>query len=85
MAQTAAAADSKPSEVNIGALFTFNSIIGRAAMPAIDQAVEDVNRDSTILAGITLNVIKQDTNCSGFVGTVEGKLMMNSYVCELHN
>ncbi|XP_042419039.1 glutamate receptor 3.4-like isoform X1 [Zingiber officinale] len=81
MAQTAAAAaDSKPSEVNIGALFTFNSIIGRAAMPAIEQAVADVNRDSTILAGITLNVIKQDTNCSGFVGTVEALQLMEKNV-----
>ena len=65
---------SKPTMVNIGALFTYNSTIGRAAMIGIELAAEDVNADSTILAGTTLNVITQDTNCSGFVGTVEGEL-----------
>lgn len=71
---TAASASSRPEVVNIGALFTFNSIIGRAAMPAINLAVEDVNADPTILVGTKLNVIIQDTNCSGFVGTIEGEL-----------
>lgn len=71
---------SKPTMVNIGALFTYNSTIGRAAKIGIELAAEDVNADSTILAGTTLNVITQDTNCSGFVGTVEALQLMEKKV-----
>ena len=63
---------SRPSSVNIGVLFTYNSAIGRSAMPAIFAAVEDVNADSTVLRGTKLNVFAHDTNCSGFLGTVDG-------------
>lgn len=62
----------RPSVLKIGALFTVNSVIGRSAKPAILAAIEDVNANKTILPGITLDVILHDTNCSGFVGTVEG-------------
>lgn len=60
------------SVVNIGALFTSNSAIGRSLGPAIVAAVDDVNSDSTILNHTKINLILSDTNCSGFVGTVEG-------------
>ena len=63
---------SRPTSVNIGALFTQNSVIGRSAKPAISAAVDDVNSDPTVLHGTKLNVIFHDTNCSGFMGTVEG-------------
>ncbi|KAK4492801.1 hypothetical protein RD792_000123 [Penstemon davidsonii] len=61
----------RTKNVNIGALFTYNSVIGRSAMPAILAAVEDVNSDTTILKNTKLNLIMQDTNCSGFVETIE--------------
>ncbi|GMP66883.1 hypothetical protein CsSME_00027057 [Camellia sinensis var. sinensis] len=64
----------RPSVLNIGALFTLNSVIGRSAMPAITAAVDDVNSDSTVLSGTRLNLILHDTNCSGFLGTIEGNL-----------
>ncbi|CAL9174899.1 unnamed protein product, partial [Musa hybrid cultivar] len=70
----------KPGMVNVGVLFTFNSTIGRAAMVGIELAIEDVNADSTILAGTQLNVIAQDTNCSGFVGTIEALRLMEKKV-----
>ena len=70
--QNASVSSSSANVVNIGALFTFNSFIGKAAKPGILAAVEDVNSDSTILEGRILKVIFQDTNCSGFMGTVEG-------------
>lgn len=74
-------APSRPSSVTVGALFTFNSTIGRVAKLAIELAVEDVNADSEVLGGTRLNVIAQDTNCSGFVGTVEAlQLMVNDVV-----
>jgi hypothetical protein len=58
----------------VGALFTYESVIGRAAQLAIELAVDDVNADATVLAGTSLNLITQDTNCSGFLGTIEGQL-----------
>nr|CAB3458129.1 unnamed protein product [Digitaria exilis] len=61
----------RPAEVRIGALFTFDSVIGKAVMPAIELAVAHVNADPSILRGTNLSVLMQDTNCSGFVGTIE--------------
>lgn len=66
------AAGARPSEVAVGALFTYDSTIGRAARLAIELAVDDVNADRTVLAGTQLKLITQDTNCSGFLGTIEG-------------
>ena len=60
------------TSINIGALYTYNSIIGRAARLAIELALEDVNSDRTILPDTKLNVISHDTNCSGFLATIEG-------------
>ncbi|KAK9151823.1 hypothetical protein Syun_010132 [Stephania yunnanensis] len=78
------ASSSRPRVINVGVLFTFNSTIGRAAMPAIQAAVADVNSDSTLLAGTTLKVITQDTNCSGFIGTVDAlQLMANEIVAAI--
>ncbi|XP_062188133.1 glutamate receptor 3.4-like [Phragmites australis] len=61
----------RPAEVWIGALFTFDSVIGKAVRPAIELAVADVNADPSILPGTKLSVLMQDTNCSGFVGTID--------------
>lgn len=80
-AQNASVSSSAANVVNIGAVFTLNSFIGRAAQPAILAAIDDVNSDSSILEGRKLNVIFQDTNCSGFLGTVEGIfLKVQAYV-----
>jgi len=68
-------AAARPSEVAVGALFTYDSTIGRAARLAIELAVDDVNADRTVLAGTHLNLLAQDTNCSGFLGTIEGWLL----------
>lgn len=67
-----AVAAARPGNVTIGALFTFNSVIGRSAAAAIDLAVADVNRDAAVLNGTRLSVVAQDTKCSGFVGTIQG-------------
>jgi len=61
---------SLPSSVNVGALFTYDSFIGRAAKLAFVAAIEDINADQSILRGTKLNIVFQDTNCSGFVGTM---------------
>ncbi|XP_021776464.1 glutamate receptor 3.4-like [Chenopodium quinoa] len=71
---------SRPKSVNIGALFTFNSVIGRAVKPAMSAAVDDINFNSSILQGTTINLIYSDTNCSGFVGTMEAIQLMEKDV-----
>ncbi|XP_058098633.1 glutamate receptor 3.1-like [Magnolia sinica] len=71
-------ATSRPPFVNIGAIFTINSTIGRAAKIAIETAVEDVNADPRILGGTELKVRMQDSNCSGFLGIVEAFQFMET-------
>lgn len=67
-----ATSQSNLTSVNIGALYNFDSIIGRAAKLAIRLAIDDVNMDRTILPATKLNLITRDTNCSGFLATIEG-------------
>ncbi|KAL0844173.1 hypothetical protein Bca101_017419 [Brassica carinata] len=71
---------SRPSSVNVGALFTYDSFIGRAAKPAFMAAIEDVNADQNILRGTKLNVVFHDSNCSGFVGTMGALQVMENKV-----
>ncbi|KAF4382644.1 hypothetical protein CsatB_020725 [Cannabis sativa] len=61
----------RPRSVNIGAIFSFNSVIGRVARPAIEAAVSDINADQTLLNGTTLNLITEDANSSAFLGSIE--------------
>lgn len=62
----------RPAVVNIGAIFTLNSTIGRVAKIAIDLAVKDVNSDPSVLGGTKLKVNTQDSNCSVFLAIVRG-------------
>nr|CAB3471187.1 unnamed protein product [Digitaria exilis] len=75
-----AAGAARPSEVAVGALFTYESTIGRPARLAIELAVDDVNADGTVLAGTNLSLVAQDTNCSGFIGTIEALRLMEKNV-----
>nr|GMD60198.1 glutamate receptor 3.4-like [Ipomoea batatas] len=67
-----APSSSRPKEVNVGVMFTVHSVIGEFVKPALEAAANDVNSDSTILNGTKLNFIMQDTNCSGFIGMIDG-------------
>ncbi|XP_076941472.1 glutamate receptor 3.4-like [Bidens hawaiensis] len=69
-----------PKVVNIGALLTVNSVIGRSVKPAIKAAIDDVNSDTSILPDTHLNLIQHDTNCSGFLGTIEALELMEKDV-----
>ncbi|KAK9155761.1 hypothetical protein Sjap_003241 [Stephania japonica] len=60
-----------PKVVNIAAVFSFDSVIGRSAKTAIQAAIYDINNDPSILRGIRLNPIIKDSNCSVFTGAVE--------------
>ncbi|GMH21371.1 hypothetical protein Nepgr_023213 [Nepenthes gracilis] len=61
----------RPKSVNIGTLFTFNSVVGRAAKPAIAATIDDINAKSSILPGTKLHLIFHDTSCSVFFGIME--------------
>ncbi|KAG6657805.1 glutamate receptor 3.7-like [Carya illinoinensis] len=59
-----------PAVVNIGAIFTYNSVIGRAAKIAMEAAVSDVNKNPKILNGAELKLLTVDANCSVFLGAI---------------
>ncbi|XP_044511813.1 glutamate receptor 3.3-like [Mangifera indica] len=69
---------SRPSVVNVGAIFTFYSTIGKVAKIAIEEAVKDVNSNSSILPGTKLNITMQNSNCSGFLGMAEALQFMET-------
>lgn len=62
----------RPAVVNIGAVLTYDSAIGRVAKAAIEAAVHDVNANENVLNGTRLNLIMEDSSCSAFIGAVEG-------------
>ncbi|KAL9327206.1 hypothetical protein ACSQ67_007851 [Phaseolus vulgaris] len=67
----------RPRAVNIGAILSFNSRIGRVAKVAIQAAVDDVNSDATILNGTKLKISMLDTKLStGFLGIIDSFLLM---------
>ncbi|KGN63257.1 glutamate receptor 3.7 [Cucumis sativus] len=67
---TGSACCQRPAVVNIGAVFTFDSIIGRAAKVAMEAAVSDVNADPSILNGTKLNLVMADTHCNVLLGSI---------------
>ncbi|KAH6782803.1 glutamate receptor 3.3 [Perilla frutescens var. hirtella] len=71
-------ASSRPAVVNVGAIFTLDSTIGRVAKVAIDEAVKDINANSSVLRGTKFNVKFRDSNCSGFLGLVEALRFMET-------
>lgn len=72
---------SRPAVVYVGAIFTFDSTIGKVARIAMEEAVKDVNANSSILHGTKLVVKMHNSNCSGFTGMVEGtKLPFSPYI-----
>lgn len=62
----------RPESVNIGAVFTFDSVIGRAARIAMNMAISDVNADPIVLNGTKLKLIMEDASCSAFLGSIGG-------------
>ncbi|KAH7523389.1 hypothetical protein FEM48_Zijuj06G0005700 [Ziziphus jujuba var. spinosa] len=71
---------SRPAVVNIGAIFTLNSTIGRVAKIAIEEAIKDVNSNSSVLPGTKLAVQIKNSNCNGFLGMVEALQFMETDV-----
>ncbi|GMY22985.1 glutamate receptor 3.6-like [Fagus crenata] len=66
----------RPDVVNVGAILSYKSIIGKVAKVAMEAAVEDVNSDSTLLAGTKIELTMQDSNYSRFMAIVEALKFM---------
>ncbi|KAH7692079.1 Ionotropic glutamate receptor plant protein [Dioscorea alata] len=73
-------ADTRPTIINVGVVFNFNSTIGEVAAIAIQAGVDDVNADPTILQGSKLAVMMHDDKCNGFTGMVEVLKLMGKQV-----
>ncbi|KAL2926088.1 Glutamate receptor 3.3 [Bienertia sinuspersici] len=70
----------RPALINIGALFNFNSTIGKVAKIAIQEAVDDIYSNSSILNGYTLNITLKESVCNGFLGFVQAIQLMQKEV-----
>jgi len=62
-----------PDFVNIGALFSYNTSVGRTIKIALEAAFEDINSDPTILGRTKLNLsMQEDSKYRGFLSIAEG-------------
>lgn len=63
--------------VNVGAIFSFNTINGKVAKVAMAAAENDINSDPSVLGGRKLRITKHDSNFSSFLGIIGGKLFVS--------
>lgn len=66
----------RPDVVNVGAIFSYDTVIGKVAKVAMGMAVDDVNKDPTILNGTQFKLIMEDSNCSVFLGSMKGNPLL---------
>lgn len=62
-----------PEAINIGSIFSFDTVNGKVAKIAMNAAVEDINLDSSVLGGRKLVLSTHDSNYSGFLSIIGGK------------
>ncbi|XVE66491.1 hypothetical protein DITRI_Ditri08aG0083600 [Diplodiscus trichospermus] len=60
----------KPDVVNVGAIFSFNTINGKVAKVAMKAAENDINSDPSILGGRKLSIALHDSNFNSFLGII---------------
>ncbi|BAT99864.1 hypothetical protein LR48_Vigan06g061300 [Vigna angularis] len=61
-----------PEVVNIGALFSYNTSVGRTIKVALEAAFEDINSDPNILGRTKLNLsLQEDSKYRGFLSIAE--------------
>ncbi|KAJ9146850.1 hypothetical protein P3X46_029070 [Hevea brasiliensis] len=72
--------EARPKVVNIGALLSFDSSIGKVAKVAVEAAVDDVNRDQSVLGATKLQLNMRDTNYSGYMSMLGALSLMGSEV-----
>lgn len=66
-------ASTVPKVINIGAVLSSSTHIGKAAKVAINAAVDDVNSDPNTLVGTNFKLQMQDNNYSGITTIAESK------------
>ncbi|MBA0631727.1 hypothetical protein Godav_000572 [Gossypium davidsonii] len=70
----------RPNVVNVGAIFSFDTINGKVAKVAMKAAEDDINSDPSILGGRKLFVALHDSNYSSFLSFIGGILFpISSY------
>ncbi|XVF01640.1 hypothetical protein REPUB_Repub04eG0105700 [Reevesia pubescens] len=60
----------KPTVVNVGAIFSYNTINGKVAKVAMKAAEDDINSDPSVLGGRILSIAPHDSNFSSFLGII---------------
>ncbi|KAH1031057.1 hypothetical protein J1N35_043231 [Gossypium stocksii] len=60
----------RPNVVNVGAIFSFDTINGKVAKVAMKAAEDDINSDPSILGGRKLSVALHDSNYSSFLSFI---------------
>ncbi|KAM7261008.1 hypothetical protein ACFE04_026483 [Oxalis oulophora] len=68
----------RPNIVNIGALLSVSSDIGKVAKVAIEAAIRDINADQNVLVGTKLQLAMHDVNYSGFLAITEALRFMQT-------
>ncbi|XP_017638069.1 glutamate receptor 3.2-like isoform X4 [Gossypium arboreum] len=59
-----------PGIMNVGAIFSFNTINGKVAKVAMKAAEDDINSDPSVLGGRKLSIQLHDSNFSSFLGII---------------
>lgn len=59
-----------PEVVQVGAIFTLNTLNGKVASIAMRAAEDDINSDPSILGGRKLSILIHDSNFSGFLAII---------------
>ena len=72
-----ASAQNASSVIHVGALISYDTIIGRVARKAIQMALDEINKDKNLLNNSELVLHMLDTNCSAFLGVAAGKLSIS--------
>ncbi|KAG0499443.1 hypothetical protein HPP92_004134 [Vanilla planifolia] len=73
----------RPAVVNIGAVLSYDSTIGRVAKVAIEAAVDAINANKDILKGTRLNLVAANSNCSAFIGMFAALKVLDKEVVTL--
>ncbi|MCO5569397.1 hypothetical protein L7F22_023109 [Adiantum nelumboides] len=68
------------STIRIGALLDSNSLLGTRCLAALNLAVNNVNKDSLVLNGTTLELVPANSNCSAFIGAAAAISLYESEV-----
>eukprot|EP00250_Pteridium_aquilinum_P014745 c22172_g1_i1 orf=3-2435(-) len=69
-----------PSNLKIGALFAYNSTIGKVAEQMLQLAIQNVNNDSDLLPGIELQLELADSACDPIQGSASAVALVKKGV-----